>query len=444
MKKRILLYSILIILVSVAITATVSVNSMTRSYLSEKSLALSELCRAFSAEVRHDEDTGTARPFTEYASEFAKETGFRVTFIDRSGKVLADSEAGAGYADMDNHGGRQEVRDALDTGFGKSDRDSGTFDAEYLYVAVAEDMKNSGRLVTRLSMKVDKAAIARNHASETALPSAAIGIILALVFALLYSRKLTRPIRRMEEQLQKLLEENRKAEDIRREFVANVTHELKTPLTSISGFVETLQRSADNDPEVRKKFLGIISVESARLARLIDDILIISDMENGRETPVFSDVNVKAAIEETIGALEQLAESKDITIEFNCEYEMYIGGDTDRFKQMMVNLLENAIKYSEPGKCVWVDAEKIAGAGAVSGDDKVVIRVRDEGIGIAEEHLGRLFERFYRVDKSRSKNVGGTGLGLAIVKHIAALYDAELEVESKVGEGSVFTVTFRA
>jgi two-component system phosphate regulon sensor histidine kinase PhoR len=248
-------------------------------------------------------------------------------------------------------------------------------------------------------------------------------------------------IRELERQLAETKEENIKAENIRHEFVANVTHELKTPLTSIAGFAETLEGSAGEDPAIRSKFLNIIMIETQRLARLIDDILVLSDIESGREVSKDVDIDVKQAICEVIGALEPQAKAKDISLHFEAEYEMYIGGDYDRFKELMFNLIENAIKYSDSGKNVYVTAEKKMDEDAEG--RHVVICVRDEGIGISSENIPRLFERFYRVDKSRSRNGGGTGLGLAIVKHIAALMDAEVSVKSKVGEGSSFIVAFK-
>jgi two-component system phosphate regulon sensor histidine kinase PhoR len=248
-------------------------------------------------------------------------------------------------------------------------------------------------------------------------------------------------IEELERQLAETKEENIRAENIRHEFVANVTHELKTPLTSIAGFAETLEGSAGDDPAVRSKFLNIIMIETQRLARLIDDILVLSDIESGREVPKDVDIDVKQAVCEVLGALEPQANAKDISLHFEAESEICIGGDYDRFKEMMFNLIENAIKYTGSGKNVYVTAEKVIGEDAE--DKQVIICVRDEGIGISDENIPRLFERFYRVEKSRSRNVGGTGLGLAIVKHIAALMDAEVSVKSKVGEGSNFTVKFK-
>ncbi len=244
---------------------------------------------------------------------------------------------------------------------------------------------------------------------------------------------LMKPILALKKQLEEIKDENQKAENIRKEFVANVTHELKTPLTSISGFIETLQDGAADDPEIRTKFIDIIAIETARLKRLIEDILVLSDIENKKETDP-EKINIRKSIEETAQIIRPIAEMREVEILTDINEELYITGSDDRFRQMMVNLIENAVKYSNPGGRVWVSGKQEYG--------RTVICVRDEGIGIAKEHLERLFERFYRVDKSRSKKVGGTGLGLSIVKHIAALLDAELKVESELGKGSSFYVIF--
>lgn len=246
---------------------------------------------------------------------------------------------------------------------------------------------------------------------------------------------MVKPVSRANEDLKKAAEESKKAELIRKEFVANVSHELKTPLTSISGFIETLQQGAAEDPEIRTRFIDIIAIETSRLKRLIEDLLVLSDIENRKESVDAKEFNVQEAIEKTVQTLQPIAEGKNVHLITSFEQEIMIFGSPDRFRQMMVNLIENAIKYSETGDRVWVEAKKTE-------DNKIQISVKDEGIGIAEEHLERLFERFYRVDKSRSTKAGGTGLGLSIVKHIAALFNAELKVESKVGEGSIFYVIF--
>ncbi|NLD19098.1 MAG: hypothetical protein GX663_02480 [Clostridiales bacterium] len=233
--------------------------------------------------------------------------------------------------------------------------------------------------------------------------------------------------------MEKAAEESEKAEIIRREFVANVSHELKTPLTSISGFIETLQEGASEDPEIRTKFIDIIAIETARLKRLIEDLLVLSDIENKRDSDAL-EFDMKEAVQRTIDALTPIAERKNIKIISSFDEDINIRGSADRFRQMMMNLIENAIKYSDYDSSIWVKAANERG--------KIIVSVKDEGIGIAPEHHERLFERFYRVDKSRSKKVGGTGLGLSIVKHIAVLFGASLKVHSEVGKGTTFYIAF--
>ena len=434
MRSRILAYSVVIILASVAVTSAISVAAAINNYLEGKAEEMSRLCLLLGDEIAG----GEKQFYNDRASRFAGLTGYRVTLIDAAGEVLADSQAGENYIYMGNHAGREEVVSALATGAGHARRNSESFGREFIYQALRQPLPGGGILIIRLSMEVDKTKIAKEHAAATAALSAVIGVVLGVVIAALYTRRLTRPIRDMERRLAETLEKYKRAENIRKEFVANVTHELKTPLTSISGFAETLQGGAGESPRTRARFLEIISLESARLSRLIDDTLIISDIESGRDimSPE-GDIDVKQAIGEVIESLRPLAKSKNAEIHFEAQYEIHIGGDEGRFKQMIVNLAENAIKYSDDGKNVYIKAEK--------GDDgRVSVSVRDEGIGISEDDIPRVFERFYRVDKSRSRDEGGTGLGLAIVKHIASLFEASVEVESELGVGSVFTIRFPA
>ena len=243
-------------------------------------------------------------------------------------------------------------------------------------------------------------------------------IILALTGLQGYVQ-IVRPYTDKMEELEKAAEESQESEHIRREFVANVSHELKTPLTSISGFIETLQDGAADDPEIRTKFIDIIAIETARLKRLIEDLLVLSDIESRRDSEQ-QEFDVSTAIMNTVEALRPIADDKQITILMDLDEGCSIRGSVDRFRQMMVNLIENAIKYSDKDSRIWVNAK--------DKDGQLTISVRDEGIGIAPEHHDRLFERFYRVDKSRSKKAGGTGLGLSIVKHIAVLLGAKLSV----------------
>lgn len=435
MKKKFLLFSISMILISVIITSVISINVNMKSFISEREKELLTYCKLINMAIAEEYDLGVKVDFVDAAKDFSDEMGVRLTFIDMKGNVLADSAEGSNYVNMENHLGREEVTEAILTGAGRSDRKSETLGAEFLYVADALEYHGERVLITRTALEIDKLKMINEFLIKTSLISSLMGIIVAAVISVIYTNTLMQPINAMEKQLKKTMEENKKAEQIRKDFVANVTHELKTPLTSISGFVETLQDGADEDPVIRKKFLDIIAIEAARLKRLIEDILIISDIENKREVNTDSDINVRESIDEILASMAPIIEGKQIKIVTRYAYEIYIGGNVDRFKQLMVNLIENAVKYSHDGGTVSVSAERKEG--------RVYISVKDEGIGISEEHLPRLFERFYRVDKSRSQKVGGTGLGLAIVKHIASLFEAEIKVESELGKGSTFTVIFK-
>ena len=228
--------------------------------------------------------------------------------------------------------------------------------------------------------------------------------------------------------------ELRRLEQVRTDFVANVSHELKTPLTSIKGFVETLLDGAINNPPMAEKFLKIIMLEAERLTRLINDILSISKLESGMNDVPTERVQLDKMAFEVADMLRIHAEEKQVTINAHRNKKpVYIVGNPDHVEQMLINLIENAIKYNKPGGSVTVH---------VFGNDREAnVTISDTGIGIPEEHLPRLFERFYRVDKGRSRSMGGTGLGLAIVKHIVRGMNGEIEVHSKFGEGTEFLVT---
>lgn len=226
--------------------------------------------------------------------------------------------------------------------------------------------------------------------------------------------------------------ENREAIKMRTDFVTNVTHELKTPLTSISGYVETLQNGAIHDEEARLKFLNIISEETKRLNRLIENILALSYLENYKEEDVETFI-IYDEIDSLIHILKPIADIKKISIYNKIDKKYKISGKKDKFRQMMLNLMENSIKYGKERGNTFIKARE--------GKDFLVISVIDDGIGISSKEIDRITERFYRVDKSRAKLVEGTGLGLSIVKHTASLFGGELSVKSKEDEGSEFSIS---
>ena len=226
----------------------------------------------------------------------------------------------------------------------------------------------------------------------------------------------------------------RKLETVRTEFVANASHELRTPVTAIKGFAETLMDGALDNPALSKKFINIIFKESNRLESLIHDILELSRIEKRATVTLYESVDVVEIINDTIVFLSNKASLKKIKVEFNPPKEsMRIQSDAGRIKQIMINLIDNAITYSNVDKIVKILLDERA--------DAIEIRVIDQGIGIPREDQDRIFERFYRVDKGRSRNSGGTGLGLSIVKNLISLLNGQISFQSDIGVGTEFIVT---
>jgi len=234
--------------------------------------------------------------------------------------------------------------------------------------------------------------------------------------------------------LESEIQELKEMESYRREFIGNVSHELKTPIFSVQGFAETLLDGALDDESVNRTFLQKILHHANRLDNLARDLSTITKIETDELDMSNEAFTVMELFDAAIESVEIRAEEKGIMPRQKVAPDLpQVYGDFDRLRRVLVNLVDNAIKYNEEGGTVQLEAE--------TKNDEVVIRVVDDGIGISPDHLPRLTERFYRVDKSRSRNQGGTGLGLAIVKHILAAHDRELQVESTPGEGSTFRFT---
>lgn len=226
--------------------------------------------------------------------------------------------------------------------------------------------------------------------------------------------------------------EFRRLENMRKDFVANVSHELKTPLTSIKGFIETLKSGASEDKKTRDRFIDIIDIESSRLSTLIGDLLVLSDIEKHNISN--EQINIYSLVNEIKVILNQFAKNKNIQIFYYLDDELpIIEGNIGWLKQMLINLIDNAVKYSLENTKVILRV--------IEYDGNVNFHVKDEGIGISDENIARVFERFYRVDKARSKSVGGTGLGLAIVKHVVIAFKGKIKVESELGKGSEFIIS---
>jgi len=218
---------------------------------------------------------------------------------------------------------------------------------------------------------------------------------------------------------------------VRQEFLSNVSHELRTPLTSIMAFVETLESGAREDPESCQRFLSIIRKNASRMHMLIDDILELTAIEGGNVQLRAEPVDLHALVDEVCASLTNQAQARNITLQNDVEPGVIIRADSRRLEQMLTNLVDNGFKFSHEHGTVSISHE-------TGTRDRIL--VRDEGDGIPAQHLERLFERFYRADRARSRELGGTGLGLAIVKHLALLHGGEVTVESELGKGSTFTL----
>jgi two-component system phosphate regulon sensor histidine kinase PhoR len=232
----------------------------------------------------------------------------------------------------------------------------------------------------------------------------------------------------------------RRLENVRRDFVANVSHELRTPITAIKGYVETLLDGALDDEDNARRFLNIVVRQANRLDAIVDDLLTLSRIEDrqGREEIQLTVGEVGPVLESALQTCAVNADEKDIIIEVECDEELYAPINQPLLEQAVINLLNNAIAYSPHGTLITLRCQ---GSRTVQGERQIQLSVIDNGPGIAREHLPRLFERFYRCDRARSRDMGGTGLGLAIVKHIAHAHKGTVEVESTPGKGSTFTIT---
>ena len=406
------------------------------------------------------------------AAALAQAAGGRLTVVRSDGKVLVDSEADA--STMENHRtpNRPELMQAFQGSVGSDERLSATVGVRFLYVAVPVA---NGSLAVRLAVPLKEIDGQVNDIRRKLLVSTALAFLPAILIAALLARYLSRRFATIMAhagelargnfrsrlsgtdssefgQLSKTLNETagnlettvaqlqhehselEKLERIRKDFVINVSHELRTPLASIQGYTETLIDGAINDPAYNMRFLGIIRHNAERLARLTADLLTLSRIEQKRQKFEFEPHLANRLIHDAFELVRPIAEKSQIRLaEERGPEDAEVFCDSEAISQILSNLLDNAIKYTPAGGQITVGARP---AGRM-----VEFFVRDTGIGIPEEDLPRLFERFYRVDKARSRELGGTGLGLSIVKHLVAAHNGTARVESVLQQGSTFLFT---
>lgn len=374
--------------------------------------------------------------------------GLRITVVDAGGGVEYDSNADIGH--MDNHGDRPEIRQAFSEGEGYKVRRSGTLDKNTYYYAKRLD---DGRV-----LRVAREAGSLWSFLKTVFPVLILLLLIMVAFGVVLARFLARQMIRPVEQLSVKLDkedeqirtyeelqpfmdkihrqhrELKRSARLRQEFTANVSHELKTPLASISGYAELMETGIAGAEDVTH-FAGEIHKCAGRLLALINDILHLSRMDAMEALPDGEPVDIGMLAADCVEMLQMQAKKHRISLAFaGNDASCPVKGERGMLEELLYNLCDNAIRYNRPGGHVWVSVE--------NGERGVMLTVRDDGIGISKEDQERIFERFYRVDKGRSRETGGTGLGLAIVKHIVEQHRAELKLSSVPGEGTCVEVKF--
>lgn len=393
--------------------------------------------RMFAVEMNGEAETQSAL--------HSLEEDIRVTLVHADGTVYYDNFADPNA--MDNHADRPEIRQALENGSGSDIRNSSTVDQSAFYYAVR--LKNGD--VMRLAQEASNIWSVYFRSMPLIVLLAAGMACVSLYLAHLLTARLVQPIERMTAHLNNVSgvarypelepfmdmieqqhEEILRSANMRVEFTANVSHELKTPLTSISGYAELIE-SGMAQGEQAKTFAAEIHKSANRLLTLINDIIRLSQMDAPMPDLKFEPVDLAQIAANTFEQLEMSARKADVTLQLDAKPAM-VEADRQMMDELLYNLCDNAIRYNVHGGSVKLEVRPIR--------DKVIVCVQDTGIGISPENQEHVFERFYRVDKSRSKATGGTGLGLAIVKHIAVKHNAQIELESELGRGTRISVIF--
>ncbi len=387
-----------------------------------------------------------ATVFAAIEDDFPKDDSMRITWINTDGTVLFDNDVDA--ATLENHADRPEFIEAIADGESQTHRHSETLGKSTVYIAVAQD----DGTVLRLGSEVGS-IISLFARVLPIIVLIVVGILLASAgIARLLTRGLIAPIdkisRNMEDfsgievypELVPFMQRIREQHDnilaaakSRQDFTANVSHELKTPMTVISGYAELIEMHCVS-AEMESEYARQIRRNADRLLTLTEDIMRLSQLDSDEESGIsYTLVDLYAVAQECLEMLSVAAEKRHVSLILEGE-KCTVRGDYSMLLELIENLCQNAIHYNREGGKVWIRVKKV--------DEVVVLEVEDTGIGIPEKYKDRVFERFFRVDKSRSKETGGTGLGLAIVKHIVAIHHAKIELYSEVGKGTRIVVRF--
>ena len=373
--------------------------------------------------------------------------GTRVTLIDSDGRVLADSADNAD--EMENHLGRPEIQQAINEGEGFEKRQSETSNRLTYYYA--KQLENG--LILRVAAQAKSVSSIIGEILIYIIPVVIAAIVLSVFISIAITKSIVKPVEELGKKLDDvenvktytelmpfvnaLQEQKQKQQELdrqKKQFTANMSHELKTPLTSIAGYAELIESGIAKEEDV-KPFASVIRKQALRLVSLSEDIIQLSQLdENDGESIAFSSTDIYVAAEKCVEALSINASLKNIDMKLTGE-SCFIKANPTLLEELIYNLCDNAIRYNRENGSVSVSVEPL--------EEGVKLSVSDTGIGIDEKYQSRIFERFFRVDKSRSKETGGTGLGLAIVKHIVQLHEAELNIDSQLGKGTCISILFK-
>ena len=427
---RLAILALVVEVISVAVCAIIYLNTIRASV--KGSLAqCAELLAGFSSEEDYIERLQQNTP-----------EGIRITLIGQSGDVLFDSMEST---ISDNHLNRPEVVSALEDGSGYAVRTSEANGLDMHYYALRLD----GGMILRVSMFASGINSFIGDALPLMLALSLVVVVIALIMAKILTDRLVEPIEKLSsnpdatempypelrpfaEQMEKDRYVQQHMEMLRREFTANVSHELKTPLTGISGYAEMIETGIAK-PEDVQDFAGKIRKEALRLLGLVGDIIRLSELDSAEKEEDAEQVDILELAEENVERLNPIADSMGVSVTVDGE-PCYVTGSRKRLDELVFNLIDNAVRYNKTDGSVAVSVKNT--------EANIIFAVADTGIGIPSEARDRVFERFYRVDKSRSKRDGGTGLGLAIVKRVAMLYGAEIRLESEENVGTTVSVRF--
>lgn len=390
----------------------------------------------------------------DFLSEFS-EKGYRMTWIAHDGTVLFDTQKKA--SEMENHKDREEVKEALSNGKGESERYSDTLlETEYYYAVLLND----GTII-RAATEMNSFWWMILSEIQLVIFISLVIVVVSIVMAVTLSERLVRPLNNIDldnplknasmkdyKEIRPLLErleaeqgamrnEERiraEAEQVRKEFTANVSHELKTPIHTISGYTELLKNGLVKEEDL-PEFSEKIYKETQRMSHLVQDIIELSHLDEGATNMEWQDTDLSDIATVSVDRLKPLASENDVALHLSSAPAKMRGIPT-LLEEIVTNLTENAIKYNKKGGSVDVSIQTI------DNGENVMLTVQDTGIGIPKEHIDRIFERFYRVDKSHSRAVGGTGLGLSIVKHAVIIHNGKINIDSVPDVGTTMTVIF--